>query len=353
MRFMADEEFIHMVSTLALARDEVRATARQHLGALDDAQYAILSNIAASHHVVIRAFGTGFSNEVTDRFATLVASERQRVQTATSRLHEVCQALEENGCPVVVIKSLDHLPDIGTDLDLLTCSSEKPVIQTMRDCFGITIETPSWSDRVARKLNFRLPGLPELVEIHFGRLGQAGELEKLADRILQGRVKREFGGRIFWVPPPEHRIILVALQRLYRHFYLRICDIMTVANLVDTRMVDFDELRRVSKKAGVWPGVATLLRLVSDYMKHYRGQPLTLPRRVQLASRFGMEKVYPSAGFLRLPLFPQGAELYARQLVKMLRRRDTVGSARLGLIPPLALAANVRYRLTGDENGIW
>jgi hypothetical protein len=128
---------------------------------------------------------------------------------------------------------------------------------------------------------------------------------------------------------------------------------MTVANLLEARVVDFDELRRASKKAGVWAGVATLLRIVSDYMKHYRGEPLILLRRVQLASRFGMEKVYPAAGFLRLPVFPQGAELYARQLVKMLRRRDTVGTARLGLVPPLALAANLRYRITGDEHGIW
>jgi hypothetical protein len=295
----------------------------------------------------------GLPSEVTDRFATLIESERERVQTATDRLHEVCQALEESGCPVVVIKSLDHLPDIGSDLDLLTCSSEKLVIQTLRDRFGITIETPSWSDRVARKLNFRLPDLPELVEIHFGRLGQAGELEKLANRIMQRRVALEFAGKGFWVPPPEERIILVALQRLYRHFYMRICDIVTVANLIDAKVVDFDELRRASKRAGVWPGVATLLQLVSEYMKHYRGEPLTLPKRVQLASRFGMEKVYPSAGFLRLPLFPQGAELYARQLVKMLRRRDTADSVRMGLIPPLAFVANLRYKITGDERGIW
>jgi hypothetical protein len=348
---MADEEYIHMLATLALAGEEYRVKARQHLNALSDVQFAKLSSVAAQHHVVIRAFAAGSLTEGLDRFATLVNSERTRVQTAVNRLREVCQALEENECPVVVIKSLDHLPDFGSDLDLLTCSSEKRVVRSMRDRFGITIETPSWADRVARKVNFRLPGLPELVEIHFGRLGQAGEIEKLAIRIMQRRVRQQDEG--FWVPPPEERIILIALQRLYRHFYLRICDIMTVANILDARLVDFDELRRASKKAAVWPGVATLLRLASDYIKHYRGEALTLPRRVQVASRFGIEKVFPAAGFLRLPLFPQGAELYARQLVKMLRRRDTAGTARLGLVPPLALAANVRYKLTGDQHGIW
>ena len=163
------------------------------------------------------------------------------------------------------------MPDIGADLDLLTCANEERVIQVMRERFNITIEPRSWSDRVAHKLNFRLPGLPELVEIHFGRLGQAGELVKLADRIMQRRVTQEFAGKTFWVPAPEERILLVTLQRLYRHFYMRICDVVTVADLVDGNMIDFDELRRAAKRAGVWPGVATLLQVVSDYMKHYRG----------------------------------------------------------------------------------
>lgn len=350
---MADDEHIHLLSILTLAREEFRAKARQHLDSLDDEQYKSLSDVAASHHVVIRALQSEATPAVTARFGALIAAEHLRVQTATDRLYEVCQTLEEVGCPVVVIKSLDHLPDIGADLDLLTCANEERVIQVMRERFNITIEPRTWSDRVAHKLNFRLPGLPELVEIHFGRLGQAGELVKLADRIMQRRVTQEFAGKTFWVPAPEERILLVTLQRLYRHFYMRICDVVTVAHLVDGNMIDFDELRKASKRAGIWPGVATLLQVVSEYMKHYRGTPLILPRRVQLTARFGMEKVYPYGGFLRLPLFPQGAELYARQLVKTLRRRDTAGSVRMGLIPPLAFAANVRYKITGDEHGIW
>ena len=127
---------------------------------------------------------------------------------------------------------------------------------------------------------------------------------------MQRRVTQEFAGKTFWVPAPEERILLVTLQRLYRHFYMRICDVVTVAHLVDGNMIDFDELRRAAKRAGVWPGVATLLQVVSDYMKHYRGTPLKLPRRVQLTARFGMEKVYPYGGFLRLPLFPQGSRTF-------------------------------------------
>ena len=69
-------------------------------------------------------------------------------------------------------------------------------------------------------------------------------------------VKREVAGRLFWVPAPEERILLATLQRLYRHYHVRICDIVNTKELVDSASVDFDELRRAAKCAGIWPGVA-------------------------------------------------------------------------------------------------
>jgi len=350
---MYEHEYIHLLSILSLAQGDVRVEAEACLNDMDDETCEILSGIAAAHHVVVRGFEGSQETPLKARFAGLVEAERDRAQHAIARLFEVGRALDDNDCPVVVIKSLDHWPDFGTDLDLLTLAPEAKVVSIMRDQFGASIETPTWSDRVARKLNFRLPGLPELVEIHFGRVGQAGEQVKLADRIMQRRVLREYGGKAFWVPAPEERIILATLQRLYRHYYIRVCDVANTRDLINSGTVNFDELRRAAKSAGIWPGVATFLRLTSDYVHHYSGQHLTLPRRVWLASSFGLDKVYPNAGFLRLPLFPQGAALYLRQLVRAMRRRDARGSIRLGLVPPLAIAANFRFKTLGDEHGIW
>ena len=45
----------------------------------------------------------------------------------------------------------------------------------MRTRFGAQIAERSWGDRLACKWNFIIPGLPEAVEIHMGRLGQTGE----------------------------------------------------------------------------------------------------------------------------------------------------------------------------------
>jgi Uncharacterised nucleotidyltransferase len=132
--------------------------------------------------------------------------------------------------------------------------------------------------------------LNELVEVHFGRLGQTGEHRKLAKRIMERRVSQEICGMAFRVPAPEERILLTTFQRLYRHFYMRICDVLDTANLIEAGNVDFDELRRAAKRCSIWPGTATLLRVVSEYVNHYRGEHLKLPRRVWLASAFSVWK---------------------------------------------------------------
>ena len=43
----------------------------------------------------------------------------------------MCDALEQGGCPTTVMKSLDHWPDLGNDLDLYTTADERQVAQVM------------------------------------------------------------------------------------------------------------------------------------------------------------------------------------------------------------------------------
>lgn len=349
----AESEFMHVLSILSLAPPATREQTLCCLAELDDQGWESLLETASAHHVVIRAFGGCESSAASAVASAAVDAEGTRSERAAARLHETCIRLEAEGCPAVVIKSLDHWPDLGSDLDLLVCSEEARVVKIMHERFGAALEAQAWSDRVARKLNFRLPGLPELVEVHFGRLGQAGEQLHLAEQILARRKHREFGGHVFPVPSAEDRILLATLQRLYRHYYIRICDFADTAQLLNSGEVDCDTLRGSAKQAGIWPGVATFLRLVAEYAGHYGGQRVSLPRRVEAAARFGIEKMYPNAGFLRLPLFPQGAELYLRQLVRTMRQRDPAASLRLGLVPPLAMAAGMRYKFTGNAQGIW
>lgn len=286
-----------------------------------------------------------------ERCESALAAERARIDRAIGHLHSICNVLEARGCRVAVIKSLDHWPDLGSDLDLYTTADESAVGQAMREQFGAQRVERSWGDRLAHKWNYSVPGLPELVEIHVQYLGQTGEHAELAQRVIERRVPKSVGGYDFLVAAPEERVVISTLQRVYRHFYFRLCDMIDTAALLRSGAVDFDELKRAANSAGIWPGVATYLRLIRNYVQSYGGI-VVLPDAVMEAAYSPDSKVQLKGGYLRVSK-ATGAKLYSSQLLQAGKHGDVRALLRLPLLPPLAISALVAHSLTGDDKGIW
>ncbi|MDR3726378.1 MAG: hypothetical protein P4K86_04985 [Terracidiphilus sp.] len=351
--------FIHALSMLTLAparAEHVYPTLSQ----LGEAEFNEFVSLADSNHVVLRALlplqqmADQWENHALSNRCTLrIAQERQRIANAVQHLFLITEALEAANCPTTVMKSLDHWPDLGNDLDLYTTASAAQICQVMTSRFHAGIEPRSWGDRLANKWNFAIAGLPEAVEVHAQRLGQTGEQISMAQRFVSRRVTKSVLGLEFRVPAPEERIIVATLQRMYRHFYFRVCDIVNIGALVESGAVDFVELHRSAELGGIWKGVCSLLKIVSDYTMQYRGTPIPLPTEVISAAPFGGEKVYVKAKFIRVPIMPQGTQLYAAQVTTAALRGDLAGTFRLSLLPYLASAAAISYKLTGSDKGIW
>jgi hypothetical protein len=268
-------------------------------------------------------------------------------------LHNVVGAFAEAGLDVTVIKSLDHWPDLGSDLDLYTNADPNKVIHLMQKKFQAEVAARSWGDRLAGKWNFDIPGLPEAVEIHMQRLGQTGEQVTIAAKLI-GRTRTvEVDGLSFRVPHVSDRLLISTLQRMYRHFYFRLCDVVDSAALAESGMIDYEDLRAAASAAGIWEGVATYMVIVSDYVKKFRGTGLVLPEFVTAAARFGGEQIFFLRAFLRVPIMPQSAKLYGSQLTGMIGKGELSSSARLSLLPWLATAAAVGQKITGSDKGIW
>ena len=359
-----EQAHLRALSQLTLNKQEPGSHALQeafnYVSGLDTEDRAELVRLADSHHVLVRALqtvhalaaGTANTELIAWTEATL-ATEQNRIENALRHLDSVCRELEAARCPAVVIKSLDHWPDLGNDLDLFSPASERSIVRVMRDKFQAHVEPRSWGDRLANKWNFAVPGLREAIEVHARRLGQTGEHIALARRVIERAVAKEVGGYMFRVPAPEERIIIATLQRMYRHFYFRICDVLDTAALVESGAVNFQELRRSADSGGIWPGVATFLVIVSDYVNTYRGESVDLPREVLVAAKFGGDKVTVRSRFLRFPLMPEGAGLYGLQMRHTAARGDVPAALRLSLLPPLASVAALAYRVTGSDKGIW
>lgn len=328
--------------------------------ALTEEELQQLESLAAANHVLLRSFsqaGTilgllGNKNGAA-RIAAAVQREQGRIHNALDTLNHICAELENHGCSVTVIKSLDHWPDLGSDLDLYTDADAANIKRLMVSLFRATVAPQSWGDRLANKWNFQLPSLPQLVEVHAGRLGQMGEHVDLTKSLSARSHYITLNTHQFRVPAPEDRIILSTLQRMYRHFYIRLCDLADIGKLLHSNTIDFDYLRSLSSAAGIWEGVATYLTIVSQYVSAYSRWELVLPPDVCRAARFGTENVRYHHCFLRVPILPHSFGLYASELKSFLQRGDFRNGLRLGLLPCLATAAAVEQKVTGSDKGIW
>ena len=290
---------------------------------------------------------------IPERMSRVLSQERKRARTASAFLRAIVSEFTRLGHPIMVMKTLDHWPDTGSDLDLLVAAPEQTVWHVMESRFDAQRQTQSWGDRLANKWNFSVPGLSELVEVHVGCLGQTGEQRALANRLLSRRVDETFDDRSFPVPMPEDRIVIATLQRMYRHFYIRFTDILNLTVLVRAGRLDFTRLRESTERWAIWPGVATLLKITSDYNARAGDGPLSLPDFVMSSARFGAEKTYVGKQFLRVPMLPQGSQLFLQQLIGTGTARRFRSAARLSLLPALAVAAFVNLKFTGDDKGIW
>ncbi|HMG85037.1 MAG TPA: hypothetical protein VK574_04810 [Terracidiphilus sp.] len=343
-----------------VADNPFSAELKNEVVGLSRPEFDCLVALAETNHVLVR--GLGAFREITlqagDAIRTswadvCLSAERARINLALSYLSQICDAFTRNQLRIAVIKSLDHLPDLGSDLDLYTNAKPEEVIRLMEKEFGASPASRSWGDRLACKWNFIVPRLPELVEIHIGRLGQTGEQFAIADSLLDRTRCISIGELLFRVPSISDRLMVSTLQRMYRHFYFRLCDIVDSASLVETGSIDYDDLCVAATTAGIWEGVTTYLAIVSDYVHRYRGAPLDIPNWVIAGARFRGTEVYFAKDFLRVPILPQSAKLYGSQLARVIRRRQFESGARLSLLPWLATAALVGQKITGSDKGIW
>ena len=345
-------------ATLDSCRPCCSAELAQAIASYQLQDFGELWGLAGSHHVIMRALPRlraillAQQNDRADWIESALQKEQTRIDQALSFLAPICEALEQVG-DVVVMKSLDHWPDLGSDLDLFTTAKSSDVVSVMRDQFQARTDERSWGDRLANKWNFVVPSLSELVEVHVGRLGQTGEQVAITNSLVSRSRYEQFGSHLLRVPAPEDRMVISTLQRMYRHFYLRLCDIADNARLMDSGAVDYEYLKSLAGSAGLWDGLATYLVIVSQYVKSFSGSRLALPSLVTDAARFGNERVSFRRRFLRIPIFPQAAKLYVREWERLLRNGELQNAFRLSLLPGLAAAAALEFKLTGSDKGIW
>jgi hypothetical protein len=303
--------------------------------------------------IALRANLPDSARDIVAECDVLLAREQERVNAALACLQEILVRFDRKGLAVTAMKTLDHWPDTGSDLDLLVDASDSQVCQIFETELKAQRQAQSWGDRLAHKFNFRVPGLGELVEVHVGCLGQTGEQKALALGVLSRCTRQDYSGYSIPVPAMEDRIVIAALQRMYRHYYIRLTDIVNIFRLLQEKRIDFQGLESIASAASVWLGVATLVSVVAQHAQRYGGEAVLLPKAVEKTARFDSTSTYLDRNFVRVPLMPEATDLYLHQLAGNGRNHNFAAVARLSLLPVLATAAFVSFRLTGDDKGVW
>ena len=355
------ETHFRILSELSLAPESPENDRRisTAVSAMKPEQFGALVSLSSKNHVVVRALSRlsrilrAEEGPQTPAVDSVLKDEKMRIDHALKFLDEICAGLEKSGCAVTVIKSLDHWPDLGSDLDLYSDADPARVVQVMATEFGAKLAERSWGDRLAYKWNFIIPGLPEMIEIHIGRLGQTGEQTDFTESLMSRTRVIEIGQRSFHVLAPEDRVVISTMQRMYRHFYIRLCDVLDNAHLLDSKQVNFDDLYVVGTSTGLWEGIATYLVIISQYVESFRGYGVPLPSLVSRSAKFGMGPVRFRKDFLRVPILPHSLNLYAGELKTLILQGQVRNSLRLSLLPGLATAAALEMRVTGSDKGIW
>jgi hypothetical protein len=151
----------HLLLSPAFAESDARARSslpESEMLNIGREDFEELVSLASANHVIVRGMER-FANALYSRRDAMreewaqdaLAMERTRIANAIPFLRSISAAFEEEGRDVVVIKSLDHWPDLGSDLDLYTTATPETVLEMMKRRFEARLAPRSWGDRLARK----------------------------------------------------------------------------------------------------------------------------------------------------------------------------------------------------------
>ena len=296
------------------------------------------NRISLRSALALREHFPDFGNGALD---LIVAQQEQRVKEYRqymSLLEDVLQVLD-----FVFIKTVDNFPDFGHDVDILTRDGGGVVRQVfLSRRFRMGKQT--LAERIADKMNFRYRDFCN-AEAHCGVIGEFGEHREMTYYILENKQRETFNGELVWVPDYPSRIMLMVLQRMYRHFNVRACDVLNAINWIREGALNIPETYEVSKRFGILPGTRMFFGFVNEVYSFYYHNKIveTEPIAEEL---YCHRKLYR---FQRVKVLPI---MYGRKAIWSLANAKWESLARELLVVPIAGLAFADL-LTLKKGRVW
>lgn len=318
---------------------------------IKDLEYEDILSVLKKNRITVRwlrKMKDTFSAERKKQINSILQEEATRLNQALEIIDKVSKEFKKRNLSIIVIKTLDNYPDLGHDLDLYTNAPINEVDDILLNLFKAELDQPSFSEKLAQKRNYRIKGYPAL-EIHCSRLGQLGEERLLPNDLIHNQQKIEIEGKTAYVATPEYRILLCVLQRIYRHFNIRICDVYNTVTLINSNQIGWSHLKAISDKYGIWEGVLLYLNYVQKIAQRY-GLKLNIGNNIESKNRPAL--ISDKNMHFRFPLFSTGVRIYSKKIAAEIKNNNFSGLFRISLIAPLSLIHYSSVKLFGKSR-IW
>ena len=200
----------------------------------------------------------------TERVQALLDKARaeadHRLQDALSLLSRTQKICTEMAVPYVVIKSLDALPDIGHDIDLLVGQNLPAVRAEVLRRFKCNPVTLTFCDRQAGKFSVFIDGFESDFEL-YTRISQLGEEYYPEERILERRSKVSFLEEGTFLCSAEDRLLIACIHTMYRHGKIRLSDLNIAYQLLKSQ-IDLSYVLETVEASGIQRGFAVFMRIL-------------------------------------------------------------------------------------------
>lgn len=308
----------------------------------DRMQWEVLCSLAKRNRVLVRVADqlerTGIRTP--DFFADVAARERQRAQELTLVIGALATTCAELGIGHLFPKALQHLPDMGSDVDLLVDSESACVDAAILRGLPASPAKTSLSNRVAGARTYRL-GPSHVVDIHHGRLGLLGEHTAYPRVLLRSGLDSEIGGVRCRVPSHEDQLVLQGLQQVFGRRSIRLADVLLTMSSIRGGALDWDRVIRTAREHDAFRGLSCYLAYVEQIHSHVFGSPLLAPEMRHQLALAGWGRVEFRSNGYRFPMAWASGRIYLAKLGRELAVRHWNTVARLSLAPALAVAAVV------------
>lgn len=263
------------------------------------------------------------------RLETARAETRNRLQDAMRLLDQTQKICLEADVPYTVIKSLDGVPDIGHDVDLLVGKNLPIVRSRLLKQFSCKAVTLTFCDRHAGKFSTFIRGFASDFEL-YTRVSQLGEEYYPEESVLERRTERNVEGSRTYVCSQEDKLLITCIHTLYRHGKIRLSDLKVAHDALQSPL-NIRLVLSTVETAGIRAGFAVFLRILDRLGQEILGEQLVQPELRSYADKvLGKDKILDLLVQQTKPSFPLKVPIRLVALLFLYKAASDFAHSRIG-----------------------